>query len=577
MLFIKKVRLIISLFNSSDKLKLAGIFLISVLNGLACTGSIAAMLPFIGLISQPELMDSNEFILAFRRITNINSYGGVVISFGGISLFLLIFGSVLNALDDWYGQLFGSKKEQFFSARLLKYYLGSDVLEFNKKNSGERVKEILLDVERVIISTLYSMMDLLAEIIMCGCVLTLLLWFDWRVTLLVFSVLSVVYILINSFTSKKLQRLGEEHAALDSTIYNHVLESLKLQKEIKLNDVPDIFVDRYYKSVGNMVRNGLHRSLISDLPQYILEIVGFGTLLVVAIYYVLNSTSDSPPVTVIGMYAVAAYRLMPSIAGIFDRIEDIWFDSAVLESLVHKLTAGQDGDVAVDEEVSRYSYETSIALRNISFRYLDGGVFLLNSLSLEFPVNKMTCIKGRTGCGKSTVLSLIAGLYYPNAGSVLADGKVINAYASKQWKLQIGFVPPVINVLHATLLENIALGVPVGEINRKKVHELCELVDLDSHIQSLSKKYDSVCGKDGLSFSSGQLQKIGLARALYREPSLLLLDESTDAFDLNTEKLVLTRLKGMAGMTIIFVSHRPSVMDMADCVLDLEEEFGVKS
>jgi len=183
----------------------------------------------------------------------------------------------------------------------------------------------------------------------------------------------------------------------------------------------------------------------------------------------------------------------------------------------------------------------------------------------------MTCIKGRTGCGKSTVLNLAAGLFRPAAGAIHVDGKAIDVYGSTAWKSRIGLVPAAVNVMQVSLYENIAMGVPAADIDRQKVRAVSELVDLDAHILSLRHGYESIYGDDGLNFSSGQIQKIGLARALYRDPAILLLDESTDALDLKTENLVLSRLNQIEDMTMIFVSHRPSVQEHAAKVIDMEE------
>jgi len=564
---VNRVRMILALLDSGERIKLSGILSISLLNGAVCTAGIASIVPFIGLVSRPEIAETNSFILKFSEISGIASYPGLVVLFGCIALLLLILGNVLSALDDWYGELFGSRKELQLSARLLENYLASDVLEFEQKNSGERVKEVVSDIDRVIMSTLYSLMDLVGQSISCIGIVGLLLWIDASVALIVFSGLSLFYFLINYLTSTQLERLGEEHADLESRMYSHVMEALQLQREIKLNEVSTYFVERYRTPVGMMVRNSLKRSLISDIPQYLLEIVAFGVLLCVALYYVLLSDSGSGSVAIIGMYAVAAYRLIPMIASIFDNVEDIWFDSAILESLVERLTQKSEQH----DEAEAYPYGEVIEIRNGAFGYAAGHAHLFDSLNLQFPVGEMTCVKGKTGCGKSTVLALLSGLYRLENGTVVANGQEVDVYSSKAWKRQIGLVPPVINMMQASLYENIALGKSLDDIDKARVHEVCTLVELDEHIQCLENGYVSVYGEGGLSFSSGQLQKIGLARALYRKPSLLLLDECTDAFDLKTESIVLNRLKSIDGMTIVFVSHRPSVMDMADRLIDLEE------
>lgn len=568
MQLLKKFRLIYGLMDQTDKRKLLLIFIVSMLNGVVSAAVVASVLPFVGLISDPGTFHSNEHIVKFCEIMEIDSYAGAVIAFGFLALLLLLLSNVISACDSWYGEVFGSKKELALSTRLLHNYLKIDALEFERKNSGERAKSILSDVERVIITTLFSMLDLVSEVIIALFVIALLLWVNWAVTLVVFAVLVAVHFLINMLVSPPLDRYGKQYAQLQATIYSHVLEALKLHKEIKLADIHPYFLNRYSGACNKMVRTSLMRSLISDIPAYLLELVAFSIILAVAIYFTLFNKGDTQPVTVIGVYAVAAYRLIPAIARIFNKIESIWYDTAILEDVAHALQPLAEVDLA---EGTRQELARSIVMQEIYFDFGESSPFHMEALNLEFPINRFTCIKGRTGCGKSTVLNLLSGLYKPISGQILADGVPVDAYRSKWWQSRIGLVPPVLNVINVSIYENVALGVEVHEINRERVREVCRMVDLDELVSGLPKGYESVYGEEGLTFSSGQVQKLGIARALYRKPAILLLDESTDAFDLKTESLVLDRLKAIDGMTIIFVSHRPSVMEHADHLIDLEE------
>ena len=315
---------------------------------------------------------------------------------------------------------------------------------------------------------------------------------------------------------------------------------------------------------GNTVRS----SMLSQLPQQVLEVVAFTVIMSVALYFAAFSGSEGQPVTIIGMYAVAAYRLIPTVNSIFNKIKDIWYDTAILEQVAGSLQPqAEPADLWNPEQWPR----ESIALSNVYFAFSENGPFHLDGLNLEFPVGRFTCIKGKTGCGKSTVMNLVAGLYRPASGALLADGLEVGAYESRNWKQRIGLVPADVNLIQASMYENVALGLEPEEINHGRVHEVCELVDLHELLKDLPRGYETSYGEEGLRFSSGQVLKLGMARALYRNPSLLLLDESTDAFDLKTEKLILDRLKAVDALTIIFISHRPSVMDHADLVIDLEE------
>lgn len=565
---IDKFKLIYGLMDARDKRKLVLIAFISVVNGLLSVVGIASILPFIGLISEPELLESNKYIQLFSEITGITSYRGVVVAFGGISLLLVVLGNMLSAFDVWIAEVFGYKKQRELSERLLRTYLRTDVLEFERKKSSERAKEILSEVDRVIMDTLFSMFDMVSGTIVCGFIVLLLLIVNWSVTLTVAAALMGAYLVIHKISGRHLDSLGKEFSELESLLYNDVLEALKLHKEIKLAGVSGFFVSRYARSCSRMLKNRLKHSVISILPQYSIEVTAYGIILLLAIYFALFSTSGTAPITMIGMYAFAAYRLMPSVADVFHSVQSILFDSAILAKFVEHFNepVEVENNFRADTPVRE-----SIALSGVSFRYSPNSAFHLENLDVEFAVNSMTCLKGKTGCGKSTILNLVAGLYHPDEGVVKIDGETTDVYGSREWKRRIGYVPASVNVLQSSMAENIAIGVPFEEIDRERVREVAEMVDLDAHIMSLRKGYDSVYGDDGLCFSSGQIQKVGLARALYRNPSILLLDESTDAFDIKTEALVLERLTSLEDVTIIFISHRPSVHEFASRIIDLEE------
>ena len=282
MQLLEKLRIIYGLLDSADRRSLALIFCISLLNAVINAGGIASILPFIGLITEPEILETNKYIMYFSKFTGVESYTAVVVSFGAISLLLLVVSNILSAFETWYEVLFGSSKTRVFSARLLNNYLNIDVLEFEKKPDAERAKEVLSDVHRVLISTLFATLGLVSEALMAVFVVGLLLWIDWAVTLVVFTVLILVHYMINFFTSKKLDALGKNYAKLQASLYSHVLEALKLNKEIKMNSLAPYFVRRFSLTAGQMVGNSVKSSLISELPRRLLEVVAFTTILCVA-------------------------------------------------------------------------------------------------------------------------------------------------------------------------------------------------------------------------------------------------------------------------------------------------------
>ena len=563
----KKFLLIYGLMNQADKRRLMLIILLSLLNGMLGVAGIASIVPFIGLISEPELLETNTYLITFTQITGITEYADLVVVFAIISFLLVLMGNILSASDVWISAKFGYFKERQLSGRLLRNYLQADDLTFAKQKHSERVKSVLSDVDRVILDTLFAQIDMFASIVMAALIFILLLVVDYQATLIVTAAIVAVYLLVYQIAAKRLDKLGKEFADIETDLYSDVLEALKLHREIKLARIQAYFVERYSETFRDMISNRLKYELISLVPQRVIETIGYASILIIAIYFALQESMGASSLTLIGVYAFAMYRLMPAVEEIFDSFEQIQFGSAILRKLIKQFSSVARPD---SEDLIELKSDSVLQLANIDFSYQAGQPLLLNQLSLNFRLEQFHCIMGKTGCGKSTLLNIIAGFYQPGNGLIKLDAQQLSLYENSAWQKQIGYVPSKVNLMEASLAENIALGLDEEEIDQNKLISLIELVELEQLVGSLKEGTSSVYGEQGLRFSSGQMQKIGLARALYRQPKILILDESTDALDLESEKRILSRIKAEFNLTIIFVSHRPSVAEFADQVIDLE-------
>ena len=563
---IKKFLIIYGLMERADKKRLLLILCSSIINGLFSVVGIASILPFIGIISDPQLIDSNAYILQFKSMTGIETYQGIVIAFGATSFVLVVLGNLMNALDVWIGTRFGFEKEQALSKKLLSNYLHADELEFARKKNSERAKNILADIDRVILDSLFAMLEMVSSGLIALFIFILLTIVDFQATIVITVAIVVAYLAIYLFAAKRLDRLGREYADLETDIYSEVLEALKLHREIKMAQLQPFFIKRYTQSFAEMVNNRLKYELISLIPQRIIEVVAYGSILLIAIYFALVQQSNLSAITMIGMYAFAAYRLMPAISDIFDSYEQIQFGSAVLRRLVKEFQSRQKAD----DEQACPPLTQKLELSKVGFRFNEQSGFHFENLSIGFAARQFHCIIGKTGCGKSTLLNLIAGLYRHSDGEIFIDQKAVELHDNIHWQSQIGYVPPRVNLIEDTIAANIALGQEEHEIDRERMRQIASWVDIDDYIESLDDGYESVFGDEGFNFSTGQIQKIGIARALYRQPQVLLFDECTDALDIKSEALVLNNVLKHVQATIIFVSHRPSVHELADNVINLE-------
>lgn len=578
----RKIRLILSLMDKSDHSWLRWIFLTGLLNGVFNVIGIASILPFISVVSQPEIIQTNKYILVFSEYTGLDSYSEIIFSFGAISFVMILVGNIIGFSDTWIALKFGYIKEQQLGEKLLSNYLDKDVLSYKNTGIPEKARSILAEIDRVIIDTLFAYVEIVSGTFLALLVFALLLMVDVTVALSITAILLTAYLLIYSFTAKRLRLLGKEFADIETDLYADVLEPLEIQPEIKLAQISDYYTRRYASSFSSLTRNSLKSEFISLIPQQLLEIVAFGGIIIMALYFSLSSDAELSVVGKLSLYAFAAYRLMPAIAEIFDSFEKLQFGSAVLNRLVDDFVQGPVDTKENDDSEKDFNVQLPelflsgkmLELNDVTFQFPHQRDKLFESLTISFELNKFHCLYGRTGCGKSSLLNIVAGLYSTAGGKIRLAGTNCRLFENKEWYGQLAYVPGKVNLVEGSVLENIALGICPGDIDQDRAVELAKLVEIDEHINGLDEGYQTVLGESGLSLSSGQTQKIGIARGLYRNPKLFLLDEATDALDIGSEERIVKRLKKIDQLTLIFVSHRPSIHELADNAINLEMLLG---
>jgi ABC-type multidrug transport system fused ATPase/permease subunit len=220
----------------------------------------------------------------------------------------------------------------------------------------------------------------------------------------------------------------------------------------------------------------------------------------------------------------------------------------------------------------RIALERELLLERVSFRYHDSRPFLLKEVSLRIPARSTVALIGRSGAGKSTLADLLLGLLEPLEGAIVVDGRAIDGRRRRAWRESVGYVPQVINLLNASIAENIAFGQDAAQIDRRRVEEVAALANLHEFVARLPSGYDTVVGQRGVRLSGGQRQRVGIARALYRRPALLIFDEATNALDPETEAAVLEAIARLSGnATLLIIAHRSSALTGCDAVVTLEE------
>jgi ABC-type bacteriocin/lantibiotic exporter with double-glycine peptidase domain len=245
----------------------------------------------------------------------------------------------------------------------------------------------------------------------------------------------------------------------------------------------------------------------------------------------------------------------------------------VVEDLASELANAPESAAAAEAAAGSLRLRQSILLENITFRYPGASTNVLDRLDAVIPAGKLSCIIGPSGAGKSTLLDILLGLIEPESGRCLIDGVVLDAGNRREWQRGIGYVPQQVQLVDGTLAQNIALGEPA--IDHDRVEASAKAAGIYRlAVEQMASRFETPVGDGGHMLSSGERQRVGIARALYHEPDVLLLDEATNELDASTESSVLSHLLGLHGKTIVFVTHKQSIWEQADGLVQLTGPFG---
>jgi ABC-type multidrug transport system fused ATPase/permease subunit len=317
---------------------------------------------------------------------------------------------------------------------------------------------------------------------------------------------------------------------------------------------------------------------LSQVPQFIIEAVGFGGVIILVLILIATSGGVTggalqTVLPVLGVYVFAAYRLLPATQHIYKGISQLRFGKAAVDTVYEDLQQHQHISETRTEPQEKLTPQQSIVLEHLKYTYPNADSPALQDINLTIPTGSSVGLVGGSGAGKTTLVDLLLGLLRPSEGTIQVDGKPVTDKDVNRWQQAVGYVPQEIFLADSSIAENIALGIPPEEINYEQVTQCARMAQVHDFIMNdLPQQYDTVAGERGIRLSGGQRQRLGIARALYHEPAVLVLDEATSALDTVTEKAVMDAIEILAQQkTIIIIAHRLSTVRGCDKVVLLEK------
>ena len=561
------------LLNKKQKLQLIFLSLLLLLGMFLEALGFGIILPFLEVISISNINEYPYYIISFRDFLNIKSQNELILAILLLLVTIYLIKTFFLIFINYFQNIFLANLNISLTSKLFKIYLNQPYSFFLNKNSADIYKHLLINTNHLE-SFCSSILSILSEV---GLLLTILIsvfiiepmgTISMGLLLILFS--GVYYIL----TKLKIKSWGNSREMLEKKLNKLTLESLKGIKTLMIFKKTDIYRNKFDDTKRSLQRLKANYKTLSIIPRYYLELVAIFILAFYICLIIYSEKNISSVIATLGVFLAAIVKLIPSTNKIILGLQNLKFVNSSIDLLYNEFKLPfNESQNQLDNKKSFNSLK-KITFKSLRFRYNNTQKNILNNIDFEIYNGEIVGIMGRSGEGKSTLIDLLVGLIEPINGDILINDKQSIFDNTQNWREQIGYISQDIFLFDSTIRENIAFGLSPDLIDNDLLKKSIIGANLKSHIDSLPNGVETLVGESGVMLSGGQIQRIGIARALYRQPMILLLDEATSSLDEKTEQEIMKTISLLKGKkTIIIISHQ--LKTLKDCSKIYELKDGV--
>tara|TARA_Y100000591_G_C21848080_1_gene709900 strand:- start:1301 stop:3001 length:1701 start_codon:yes stop_codon:yes gene_type:complete len=456
---------------------------------------------------------------------------------------------------------------------LFKKYLNTSYLFHLKNNSATLIRNLTEEIHLFAEAIMLQGIIFLTELIITLLLICFLIFINPQSTILLIILISLIILLFLLIMKKRINSWGVRRQKFGKSIIRQISESFGSLKEILLYKKQDFFEENIKNYSFNKAQSSILQNFFVSVPRVTFEFFAILSILVVSIFMLNLDNTLKETVTFVVIFGIISFRLLPAANRIINFLQLSIYHRTVIdliyEELFYKVPKIKNKN---EKSLKDITFNNKITLKNLSFKYESSTSQILKNISFEIERGQTIGIMGPSGSGKSTLVNLLMGLILPDSGSITSDKVSIFENLDK-WQSKIGYVPQDVFLINDTIRNNIAFGVNEDQIDDKKVENIIQRVFLQSFINDQPNKLDTMIGERGINISGGQKQRIGIARALYRNPEILIMDESTNSLDKITENdLINDMFKIKKDFTLVFISHNKEIFDKFDKVVQINKE-----
>lgn len=555
------------IFDKQDKKKFFILFLLILLLTILDVLSIASLIPFLSVLSNDELFSNKFVILIFETFNFIDKS-----NFKKITILLIIF---TYSVKFFFTLIIIFKKNRILydfytkiSNKLMGIYLNTSYSNSIKTKLYQKINTLSGEVENFVSTLIDAIVIIILELLTITLIVIFLFYMYPSETLFICIFLIFFCPLLVYFYQKKMKFLANDRLGHFNNLQKKILEGLNGFRDVKINNKETFFLSSFNKSVNSVSESLYKISNIMQTPRYLIETISICVLLIVMLINLDTFENNSNNIIFLGIFAGAALRLLPSINKLVVYTNNIKYAVPILNQILDDIKNNLPEQIQKNER-NIFLDNKKIKFNNVYFDYNENknkDDFILQDINFEINNQEFIGIFGDTGSGKSTLIDILSGLLKPSLGTVFSDSKNIND-AVHSWRNNVGYVSQFPYLLNDTIEKNIAFGYNQENINENALKIAMKNAVIYDFVNNLPLKEKTIVGENGKSLSGGQVQRIGIARALYKDPSILIFDESTNSLDMNTEKEFMDVLRQLKNdRTIIFVTHKLELLNHCDKV-----------
>lgn len=549
MMTLKKI---LEFLEKGEKWKFFGVAVSQVITSIVETFTLMLLIPYIGVVSGDIAIISRiRSLLPWKTLTESELF----IGFSCFFIFMMIVKSLLQFHSNFWMTKFPYDYYRKQSERLLRKYLNQPFVSYVKQDTGTLVKHCT-QTSYAASQAILQQLQVLSFFFIVLFLFAAILIQDFFGALGLISLFGLVSFSIYALKKRPLRQLGRELVEDEKKAFNSVQESLHLFKEVKLYHLPDYFAGKFQESLRSISQNYRLKDFLFSFPTILIELVAVILFIAIVAYVYLTDAITSRFVAGLIFYAAVGRRILPAINHMTQNAISLQHSFQSLEAFENELHSMIEEPGPLEPKTCR----EMISFCNVGFSYLKDRPVLVDA-TFDIPKNSSVAFVGPSGGGKSTAVDLLIGLLRPDSGNILVDG--CEEVSMRPFQHQIGYVPQSIALINESIARNIAIG--ETDIDEKRLQEAIAAAHLESFISSLPDGVHTFVGDRGIRVSGGQMQRIGIARALYQQPDIIIFDEATSSLDNLSEMAISESITELMGKkTIVAVAHRLSTVKNFD-------------